>query len=85
MLFNFDPPATAEEIHDASLQFVRKLSGYQKPSKENEQAFNHAVESISHNVTTLLGSLTTTATHKNRERETAKRHARSAKRFGINV
>ncbi len=80
-LFNFDPPATDEEIRQASLQFVRKLSGFQKPSKTNEEAFNAAVEYISRDTKQLLESLTTEATPHNREEEAAKAKARSLKRF----
>ncbi|HSW79557.1 MAG TPA: DUF2277 domain-containing protein [Candidatus Saccharimonadales bacterium] len=82
VLFNFDPPATDEEIRDASLQFVRKLSGYQKPSQANEEAFNRAIEEVALAATQLLSSLTTDAPHKNRETESAKAHARAIKRFG---
>ena len=80
-LFNFDPPATNEEIRSASVQFVRKLSGTNKPSKENEAAFEKAVENISADVQTLLQSLTTTAEPKNREIEAEKAKLRSQKRF----
>ncbi len=80
-LFNFDPPATDEEIRQASLQFVRKLSGFQKPSKANELVFNAAVEYISREAKELLQSLTTEATPHNREEEAAKAKARSLKRF----
>lgn len=81
-LFNFNPPATESEIRDASLQFVRKLSGFQKPSKNNEQAFTVAVDAIAHDITKLLHSLSTNANARNREIETAKQKARSARRFG---
>lgn len=81
-LFNFDPPATEEEIRAASLQFVRKLSGFNKPSKANESAFDEAVESVTHVATELLSSLVTAASPKNREDEAAKARARNAKRFG---
>ena len=74
-LFNFDPPATKEEIDAASLQFVRKLSGFNSPSKVNEEAFNNAVE--------LLKSLTTNAEPKDREVEAEKAHERAVKRFGL--
>ena len=80
-LHNFDPPASEEEIQDASLQFVRKISGSNKPSKANEEAFNLAVEEVSDAVRTLLDSLVTKAPPKNREVEAAKRKARSAERF----
>ena len=81
-LFNFDPPATKEEIHDASLQFVRKLSGFRTPSKSNEKAFTNAVEKISDDVKTLLDSLSTDTKARNREVEAAKAKTRSLKRFG---
>ena len=80
-LHNFEPPASEEEIQDASLQFVRKISGSNKPSKANEEAFDLAVEEISDSVRTLLDSLVTKAPPKNREVEAAKRKARSAERF----
>lgn len=81
-LFNFDPPATDEEIHDASLQFVRKLSGFHQPSEANEKAFNTAVEEVSVIARNLLDSLVTKAEPHNREEEAAKAHARALKRFG---
>ena len=81
-LFNFDPPATEEEIHAASLQFVRKLSGFNKPSKANEEAFNEAIDEVVEVATKLLSNLVTNAAPKNREAEAAKAKARSAKRFG---
>ena len=81
-LFNFDPPATEDEIRDASLQFVRKLSGFNKPSKANQAAFDTAVESVCQGAQELLASLTTKATPKDREEEAAKARARIAKRFG---
>jgi hypothetical protein len=81
-LFNFDPPTTEEEIRAASLQFVRKISGFNKPSKANEEAFNAAIEDISGIASRLLKSLETTAPPKNREEEAAKARARSAMRFG---
>ena len=81
-LFNFDPPATAEEIHDASLQFVRKLSGSSKPSKRNQEAFDRAVGEIEMVVQELLGALETAQPPRNREVEAAKARARSAARFG---
>jgi hypothetical protein len=76
-LFNFEPPATDEEIRGAALQFVRKLSGYTKPSQANEVPFNQAVDDISTAARKLLGSLTTEAPHKNREAEAAKARARN--------
>jgi hypothetical protein len=81
-LFNFDPPATDEEIHDAALQFVRKLSGYTEPSHANAEAFNRAVDDTSAVAHRLLGSLVTSADPHNREVEAAKAHARAIKRFG---
>jgi hypothetical protein len=81
-LFNFDPPATDEEVHAASLQFVRKISGFQKPSKVNEEAFNRAIEEVAEAAMTLLTSLKTEAHPHNREEEAAKAHARALKRFG---
>lgn len=81
-LFNFDPPVTPEEIHAASLQFVRKISGLNKPSKANEATFLAAVDEIAAISTRLLHSLETSAPPKNREEEAAKARARSAERFG---
>lgn len=82
-LFNFEPPATREEIHEASLQFVRKLSGFQKPSQVNEEAFEHATSHIEPVVAELLHSLKTTAEPKDREAEAKKAHERAVKRFGV--
>ena len=81
-LFNFDPPATDEEIRDASLQFVRKLSGFNKPSKANEEAFARAIEETAQVARRLIDSLTTTATPRNREEVAAAARARSMERFG---
>lgn len=81
-LFNFDPPVTAEEIRAASLQFVRKISGFNKPSKANEGSFLAAVDEIAAISTHLLRSLETNAPPKNREEEAAKAKARAAERFG---
>jgi hypothetical protein len=81
-LFNFDPPTTDEEIQAASLQFVRKVSGFTKPSKTNEPPFLLAVDEISALAKKLLQSLETTAPPKNREEEMAKARARTALRFG---
>jgi len=81
-LFNFDPPATDEEIRDAAVQFVRKLSGFHQPSKANETAFNHAVDETAAVARKLLNSLLTNAQPHNREKEAAKAHARALKRFG---
>jgi hypothetical protein len=80
-LFNFEPPATDEEIRAASLQFVRKLSGFNKPSKANEEAFDLAVDSVSATARELLASLVTTATPKDRDKENERRKLRAAQRF----
>ncbi len=80
-LHNFDPPATEEEIRASALQYVRKISGFTKPSKANEEAFNAAIEAVSAVTTTLLAQLTTPAPPKNREVEAAKARARSAERY----
>ncbi|KAA6459835.1 DUF2277 domain-containing protein [Acidobacteria bacterium AB60] len=82
LLFNFDPPVTDAEIRAASVQFVSKISGFQKPSKSNEAAFNAAIEEIAAASARLLSSLETNAPHRNREEEAAKAKARSAARFG---
>lgn len=81
-LFNFEPPATDDEIHDASLQFVRKLSGFTIPSKTNQAAFEQAVEEVAAAARKLIHSMVTTAEPKNREEEAARARARSAARFG---
>ena len=81
-LFNFEPPATELEIRDASLQFVRKLSGFNVPSKANEAAFERAVQEVAASARVLIGSLVTTAEPRDREVESAKARARSAIRFG---
>ncbi|GAK40687.1 DUF2277 domain-containing protein [Paenibacillus urinalis] len=81
-LFNFDPPATEEEIQAAALQFVRKLSGFNRPSKANEAAFNQAVQEFTVVARQLLDSLVTQAEPRNREVEIARARARNAKRFG---
>jgi hypothetical protein len=81
-LFNFDPPVTDEEVQAASLQFVRKITGFNKPSKANETAFLAAVDEIAAISARLLHSLDTTAPPKNREEEAAKARARAAERFG---
>ena len=80
-LHNFEPPATHEEIHASSLQFVRKLSGFTRPSKANEAAFNRAVEQVSQAAHTLIDSLVTTAPPRDRAAEAAKARARAATRF----
>ena len=81
-LFNFAPPVTPEEVRAASLQFVRKISGFTKPSKTNEAAFAQAIDEIADVSMRLLSSLETTAPPKNREEEAAKAKARAAERFG---
>jgi hypothetical protein len=81
-LYNFEPPATEDEIRASALQFVRKLSGFNTPSKMNERAFNHAVEQVSEAATVLLSSLITLSPPKDREAEQAKAASLSAKRFG---
>ena len=81
-LFNFDPPVTPEEVRAASLQFVRKISGFNKPSKPNERVFQAAVDEIAGVATRLLDSLETAAPPKNRDEEAAKAKARAAVRFG---
>ncbi|MBB5341783.1 DUF2277 domain-containing protein [Tunturiibacter gelidoferens] len=82
-LFNFDPPVTDAEIRDASLQFVRKISGFTKPSKANEVAFESAVDEISLISGRLLASLETNAPPKDRDEEAAKKKARAAERFAV--
>jgi len=84
-LFNFDPPVTPQEIRAASLQFVRKISGFTKPSQANERSFLAAVDEIARVSTRLLRSLETTATPKNREQEAVKAKLRAAARFGTSV
>jgi len=84
-LFNFDPPVTPEEVHSASLQFVRKISGFTKPSKANEGSFQAAVDQIADVSARFLGSLETNAPPKNREEEAARAKARAAIRFGGRV
>jgi hypothetical protein len=81
-LHNFKPPATGEEIRASALQFVRKLSGFAKPSKANEAAFNHAVEEVAHAAHHLLEALVSNAPPRDREVEAAKARARAAERFG---
>jgi hypothetical protein len=82
ILCNFDPPVTAEEVRAASLQFVRKISGFNQPSKANEASFMAAVEDIAGISARLLGALETNAPSRNREEEAAKAKARTAERFG---
>ena len=81
-LFNFEPPATDEEIRAASLQFVRKLSGFNKPSKANEEAFNRAIEEVAHVARHLIDVLVTTAEPRDREVEAERAKLRAAQRFG---
>jgi hypothetical protein len=81
-LFNFEPPATDEEIRAASLQFVRKLSGFTSPSKANEDVFDHAVDEVSAIARRLIDSLVTTATPRDRDEWAARAKARAAERFG---
>ena len=81
-LYNFDPPVTEGEIHDAALQYVRKVSGMQKPSQANQETFDRAVEEIAHVTWHLLDSLVTTAAPRDREVEAERRRARAAVRFG---
>ena len=80
-LYNFDPPVTPDEVRAASLQFVRKITGFHKPSKANDDAFQNAIDQIASISLQLLNSLETTASPKNREEEAAKAKARSAHRF----
>ena len=84
-LFNFDPPATDDEIHASALQFVRKLSGFQKPSQANQAAFDQAVDDVSGAALALLSSLVTSAPPRDREIEAAKARERARKRFGPRV
>jgi len=81
-LYNFKPPATDEEIHASSLQFVRKLSGFNRPSKANEEAFNRAIDTVTQAARELIDSLITTAPPRDREIEAEKARARAAVRFG---
>ena len=80
-LYNFKPPATEEEIRASSLQFVRKLSGFNRPSKANEEAFDHAVEAVARAARELVDSLVTTAPPRDRDAEAEKARARSGARF----
>jgi len=82
-LFNFEPPANDEEIRDASLQFVRKLSGFTRPSKANEKAFDRAIDEVARAARRLIDSLETTAPPRDREVEKRRAKARAAKRFGV--
>lgn len=81
-LYNFDPPATDEEVHGAALQFVRKISGFTKPSQANEEAFDRAVDEVAAAARKLLDSLVTRAAPRDREVEAARARARAAQRFG---
>ena len=81
-LYHFEPPATADEVRAASLQFVRKVSGFTKPSAANQEPFDRAVEDVTDIVTRLLSALVTTAPPKNRDVEAAKAKARAIRRFG---
>ncbi|WP_047985632.1 DUF2277 domain-containing protein [Ornithinibacillus californiensis] len=83
-LYNFDPPATDDEIYAASLQYVRKITGFNKPSKINEEAFNQAIHEIAAVTSKLLNTLETSAEPRNREVEAERARDRSAKRFGTN-
>ncbi len=80
-LYNFDPPATEDEVHDAALQYVRKISGFNQPSRANEEAFARAVEEVARASSTLISSLTTNVAPKDREVEAAKRRARAQHRY----
>ena len=80
-LYNFEPATTQDEVRNAAVQFVRKVSGMNKPSKANEEAFNQAVDEVTHSIEHLLSSLVTTAAPRNREVEAAKGRARSDARF----
>jgi hypothetical protein len=80
-LYNFEPPATEDEVHSAALQYVRKISGFNKPSQANEEAFARAVDAVAAASAELLAALTTTAAPKDRETEAAKARARAAQRF----
>ena len=82
VLYNFEPPTTDDEVRLAALQFIRKISGFAKPSAVNIEAFNRAVEEVARASSKLLSSLVTTASPRNRKVEAAKAHARSVRRFG---
>lgn len=84
-LYNFDPPATEEEVYAASTQYVRKVSGFTKPSQANQEAFEAAIDAVAEASSKLLGELTTAAPAKNREQEAAKRRARAEKRYASQV
>jgi hypothetical protein len=82
-LYNYEPPATEDEIRGAALQYVRKISGFTKPSQANEETFNRAVDEVAEATARLIGSLVTTAAPKNREVEAERKRARAAERFAI--
>jgi hypothetical protein len=82
-LFNFEPPATEEEVRDAALQYVRKVSGYTNPSRANEVAFERTVDAVAAATTRLLNELVTTAAPRDREREADRARERAAQRFGV--
>jgi len=82
VLYNYKPPATTDEVNAAALQYVRKISGFAKPSAVNEKAFNHAVEEIAKASSKLLNSLSTNSPPRNRDIEAARAHARAVRRFG---
>ena len=82
-LYNFEPPATREEVHDAALQYVRKISGFTKPSRANEEAFARAVDEVAEASRRLLDSLVTTAPPRDREVEAERKRARAAERFAV--
>ena len=82
-LYNFEPPATEEEVHAAALQYVRKVSGFSKPSKANEAAFARAVDAVGAATAELIGALVTSAPPRDREQEAVRARARAAVRFGI--
>ena len=82
-LYNYEPPATEDEIRGAAVQYVRKISGFTKPSRANEEAFDRAVDEVADATARLIGSLVTTAAPKNREVEAERKRARAAERFAI--
>jgi len=82
VLYNFAPPATRNEIRAAAEQYVRKISGFARPSEANRKAYNRAIERVADVTSSLLGAFTTAASPRNRELETARAHARAVKRFG---
>jgi len=82
ILYNFEPPTSEDEVHAAAVQYVRKVSGMQKPSRANEVAFEQAIEAVTNATTRLLGELVTPAPPRDRELEAARRKARAAERFG---